>query len=139
MASGQIYKGKNLRILVGGLPVYHATSCSLSVTSSTDEVETKDTTGTIVTPGNTSYTLSTDALVAEGPSGATHVDTFQLLQHQINQDELTFQFTDSVVGNKVLSGSIFVVGIDLTSDVGSNATGSHSFTGNGDLLIDTVV
>ena len=121
MAAGDIYRGKNLRILVGGKPIFHATSCSMSVTSSTDEVETKDTQGTIVTPGNISYTLSTDTLVAESPEStdatpeATHVDVFTLLELQQSKTILQFQFVNvgldgmtAVSGTKVISGEVYI-------------------------------
>lgn len=145
MAAGQTYRGKHLRIIVDGKPLYHATSCSLDVTTNMDEVETKDTDGNIVTPGNYNFTLSTDGLVAEGPAGGTHVDTFDLLQLQLDGTSLAFEFANvgtsgdtPEAGTKLISGNMYVNSTGISSDTPATATGSHSFTGNGNLTITTV-
>lgn len=140
----RIYKGKELRILLGGKAIMHATSCSLSLTSSTDEVATKDTNGTIVSPGNVSGTLTSDSLIAQLETGedATHVSSFDLIAAQYAKTEYTFEFKEfgaaGASGNKFLSGSCFVTGNDLTADVGSNSTASVSFSVTGDVSIETI-
>ena len=122
----------------------HATSCSLSLTSSTDEVATKDTNGTIVSPGNVSGTLTSDSLIAqlEGAEATTHVSSFDLIAAQYAKTEFDFEFkefdTAGTTGNKFLKGKCFVTGNDLTADVGSNSTASVSFSVTGDVTIDTI-
>lgn len=140
MAQGDILQGTNLRFRFDGKTLYHATSCSMSSTTSTDETGTKDTSGTIVTPGDISRTLSTDSLIYHVPTGdeATQLDWTDLLELQNSGTELAFEFSVGQSGDQVVSGNCYVSSVDVTADNGSNATGSFSFIVNGDITVGLV-
>lgn len=140
MAQGQITRGTNLRFKFDGKTVFHATSCSLSSSTATDETGTKDTKGTIATPGDISRTLSTDALIYHVGAGDedTQTDWIGILQKQDAAEEFAFEFSTGASGDRIVSGSCFVSSVDITADNGSNATGSFSFMVSGDIVIDTI-
>ena len=139
MAAETIYKGKEMRLRFGEKTLYHATSCQLTVASKTQEVATKDTNGDIVTPDGYNSTLSTDSLWADKPNGTTtQVDPIDLLQNQLDETLLTFEFTTGVEGDRVVSGSCYVTNTDLGAEVGNNATAAFQFTVSGDIEIDVV-
>lgn len=139
MAAGTIFKGKDLRIKAGDKTLYHATNCQLTVASTTEEIATKDTNGTITTPDGYTSSLSTDSLWADKPDGSTtQLDPLDLLQHQLDEDLLTFEFSSGVVGERAISGNIYVTNTDLAAEVGSSATASFQFTVSGDISIDVL-
>lgn len=141
MAAGKIYNGKDVRLRIGDKVLYHSTSCQLTVASKTQEVATKDTNGDLVTPDGYNFSLSMDALWADIEAGetATQVDAGILLQHQLDEDVLTFEMTTSTAGDTVISGSCYVTNADLGAEVGNKATAAFQFTGTGDLTIGTEV
>ena len=137
MAQGDILKGKNLRFKFNTKTLYHATSCGMSSSSATDELATKDTSGTIVSMGDISRTLTTDSLIYHLPTAdeATSVDWTDLLEFQNAATELDFEFSLGAAGDQFVSGKCFVQQVDVTADNGSNASGSFSFIVNGDITI----
>lgn len=131
-------KGKNLRIIVGGKPLFHATECSLSITRDLEEIATKDTDGKEQLAGDYSWTMSTSALVNVDAGVTTHTKVETLVDAVLSGDTVTIEFTTDTTGERVYSGSAFVTQADLTAANGSVATGSFSFTGNGDLTAANV-
>ncbi len=139
MAAGQFYRGKNLRLKFGGKTLFHATSCSLSVSSDTEEIATKDTAGKVVIPGSYGGTLSTDALLADKENGSTTtVDAFDLLQFQLDKTEITWEFSTGVVGDRIISGTTYLTQTDFSAEEAGIATGSFSFITTGDITLATV-
>jgi hypothetical protein len=130
-----IYKGKNLRFSFGGKTLYHATSCKLSLSTKLEAIATKDTNGTVSTPSNYEWSLNTDALVANKPSGSTTQEGFMdLVALQLAGTEIVVTFTTGASGDFVLTGSVFIESSDITAETGNSVTGSFSFKGNGDLI-----
>jgi len=139
MAASTIYNGKNMRLHFGGKTLYHATNCQLTVSSETQELATKDTDGKIVSVDGYGATLSTDALWADKPNGSTtQVDPVDLLDFQIANTLLTWEFTTSVAGDKTISGSCYVTNSDLGAEVGNKATAAFQFLVSGDITTGTV-
>lgn len=139
MAAGKFYKGKNLRIRVEGNTLFHATSCSLSIDTEMETQSTKDTQGKVVSPGDYEGTLSTDCLLADKETGAVEVvDWSDLLQYQIDKTLLTWEFSTGVVGDKIISGSMYINNSSLTSENGATASGSFAFTIDQGITIATV-
>lgn len=139
MAAGQIFKGRDLRIKVGDKTLYHATNCQLTVATTTEELATKDTNGTIVTPDGYTSSLSTDSLWADKlEASSTQLDPLDLLQHQLDEDLLTFEFSSYVNGERTISGNCYVTNTDLGAEVGSSATASFQFTVSGDIDIEVI-
>lgn len=140
MAAGQIYKGKNVRFKFADKTLYHATSCTLAISSTLEEIATKDTNGTVSTPGNYSWTISTNALVADKPAlSATQSDFMDIVALQLAGTLIEVEFTDGATGSFVLSGSVYVESANITAEVGQSVTGDFSFKGTGDLVKSVVV
>ena len=133
MAVGQIYKGKNVRFSFNGATLYHATSCKLSVSTKLEEIATKDTDGTVSTPSNYAWSISTEALVADKPGASTQSDFMDILSLQLAGTEIDIEFSTGVTGDFILSGKVYCESLDINAEVGNSVTGSFSFKGNGNL------
>lgn len=136
----KIYKGRKVRISVGGKVIYHATECTVSVDSKTEVIATKDTQGDVVVPDGYSWTASTNALVAEVPTAmaTTHLKAMEVLNLQLNDTEVDFEFTTGEEDDFVLSGKAYITSASVTATVGTAVSGSFTFTGNGDLTLSVV-
>lgn len=135
-----IYKGKNLRFSLNGKTLYHATSCKLSLSTKLESIATKDTNGTVSTPSNYEWSITTDALVANKPTGSsTQSDFMDIVALQLAGTEIIVKFTTGISGDFVLTGNVFVESSDITAEVANSVTGSFSFKGNGDLVKTTGV
>lgn len=139
MAAGKFYKGKNLRIRIEGETLFHSTTCGLSVAKDMEDQSTKDTNGKIVIPGDYAGTLSMESLMADKEDGSTSVaDWADLLQYELDGTELSWEFSTGEVGDKIVSGKMYVNNTDLTAPNGETASASFAFTTNGDILISTI-
>jgi len=140
MAAGEFYKGKNLRISLEGKTLFHATSCSLSIQSDTDEIATKDTNGKVLIPGSYSGSLSMDNLLADIDAGnLTQVDQATLLGYQLANTEISWEFSTGVSGDMIISGTGYLTGSDLSAETEGISTGSFSIQTTGDITVSTVV
>ena len=129
-----IFQGKNVRISVEGKTIYHATSCKLDISMSLEEIATKDTEGSVNTPGNYTWNASTDALFATLPSGdTTHKSADEILDYLLAKTELDFEFSTNQSGLWVYAGKVYVESASIDATVGQSVTGSFTFKGNGDL------
>jgi hypothetical protein len=139
MAAGEFYRGKNLRISLEGNTLFHATSCSLSIQSDVDEVATKDTAGKILIPGSYSGTISIENLLADLDAGnLTQVDQATLLGYQLNNTEISWEFSTGVSGDILISGTGFLTGSDLSAETEGIGSGSFSIQTTGDITLATV-
>ncbi|MDM1408055.1 hypothetical protein [Myroides sp. DF42-4-2] len=139
MASEKFYKGKKVRISLGGKTLYHATSCKVDISTELEEIATKDTDGKISVPDGYSWSASTEALVADKPANSTQADAMDLIDYQLAGTELDFEFTTSVTGDFVLKGKVLVSQASVDASTGSAVKGSFSFVGQGDLTREVVV
>ncbi|MCO6149058.1 phage tail tube protein [Flavobacterium sp. NRK1] len=134
MAAGQIYKGKMVRISLGGKTLFHATESSISITTTLESIATKDTNGKVQIPSNYEWSASLSALVADkGADNTTQYGFTELVALQLANTELDFEFTTDTTGDFVFSGKVFINQADITASTENSASGSFSFTGNGDL------
>src|SRR5690606_30087307 len=138
MAAGQIYKGKNVRFSFEGKTLFHATTCSVSVSTTLESVATKDTNGTISIPGEYEWTLSTSALVADKPASSTQTDFMDLLELQLAGTEIDVEFTTGTTGDFILSGKAYIESSSINAETGNSVSGDFSFKGNGDLIKSVV-
>ncbi|MDM1065790.1 hypothetical protein HXZ88_09165 [Myroides odoratimimus] len=129
------YKGKDLRIKVGGKPMFHSTSCSISISTTLEAIATKDTNGTINAPGNYEWSLSAETLTVNKAVAGTQADTFDLLTIQLKGEEVEIEMTTGKKGDILLKGTAYIESTGITADNGSNSTASYSFKGNGDLSL----
>lgn len=127
--------GKKLRLKFDGKKLYHATDCSLSISSDTEEVASKDTNGKQVIPGDYGYTLSTSALYAVLESGlsGTHITSDVLLQAQLDKTPIEWDFLSEETGSVVYHGTAYVTQSDINAPNGSIANTSFTLTGSGDI------
>ena len=134
-----IFQGKNVRISVEGKTIYHATSCKVSASLNLEEVATKDTDGSVNSPGNYTWSASTDALLATLPSGdITHKTGDEILDYLLAKTELDFEFSTNENGQWKYIGKVYVNQADIDATVGQSVTGSFGFTGNGNLTKETI-
>ena len=119
--------------------MFHATACKLSVSTNLEAIATKDTNGTVTTPSNYEWSMTTDALVADKPSGSTTQSGFMdILQLQLSKTPINVEFSTQETGDFILSGQVFIESSDIDATVNQSVSGSFSFKGNGDLAFDTL-
>ncbi|MCO6149057.1 phage tail tube protein [Flavobacterium sp. NRK1] len=139
MAAGVIYKGKDVRIGLGGKTLWHATECSVSITNTLEAVSTKDTNGKIQVPSVYEWSASLSALVADKAADNTTQHSFtDLVAFQLANTELDLSFTTGVNGDFLYTGKVYINQSDITAATENSASGSFSFTGNGDLAFMAV-
>lgn len=139
MAAGQIYNGTNVRLSYDGKVLFHTTSCKLQISTKLEEIATKDTAGSVVTPGNYAWTVSAESLVADKPSASTtQVGAMDIVDLQLAKTPIDIEFTSGETGDWVYSGQVYVESADISAQVDQSMTGSFSFKGNGDLVKSTI-
>lgn len=132
-----IYQGHKTRFIFDTKKLLHATSCKISVSTKLEEIATKDTEGSVVTPSNYSWSGSAECLLANLPSGnTTHVTADDILAKQIAKDEIDVDFTTGETGDIIWSGKAYIESFETTADDGSAVKVSISIKGNGDLTQD---
>lgn len=137
--AAKIYKGKNVRLSIGGKTVFHSTSCTLGLTTTLEEIATKDTNGTISTPGSYAWTLGLNSLVADKDvSNTEQTDFMSVLDLQLAGTEVDIEFTTDVEGDFLLSGKAYIESCNITAEVGNSVSGDFSFKGNGNLTKSVV-
>lgn len=134
MATIGFNKGHDFRLSFGGKTLYHSTSCKLDIQNKTQDIATKDTNGEVSIAGAYSWTVSTEALMANKPALSTQVDSFELVAAILNKTEYQVEFTTGVSGDKAYSGTVIVTNASVTAAEGSMVNGSFSFKGTGDLV-----
>lgn len=131
--AGNTYAGKNLRIRVGGKTVFHATECTFTTSRNMESIASKDTNGEQVTPGNYTWGVSTNFLVANIPTASTtQIGTKQILDIYQAGTEVEVQFSTEIVGDVIITGQSFIESINMSAPTNGVSTGDASFKGNGD-------
>lgn len=134
-----VYDGSDLRFTLDGKTVYHATSCSISMTRATKERATKDTTGTEMAKGIKSWSGSGDGLAVMAlPAGVTDSQAFEDLFDMYDDDDsanlVDVEFTlgpAGTTGDTYYKGKAIITQLDATSPNEEDATVSFSLTGSG--------
>jgi len=131
-------KGKGLRIALDGDKLWHATSCGIDSTSKSDTVNSKDTSGDVVTISGYSYTLSMEGLYATLPDGTPDRVTADdlMILHQAGTMVPWQMVSDD--SKYVYAGFAYVTQGGISAPTEGNATASFSFTGSGDYTITLV-
>jgi len=138
--AGNTYAGKNLRIRVDGKTVFHATECTFTTSRNMESVASKDTNGEQVMPGNYTWGVSTNFLVANIPTAsATQIGTKEVLDIYQAGTEVEVQFSTNIVGDVVITGNSFIESINMSAPTNGVATGDASFKGNGDFVTTVAV
>lgn len=133
--AGNTYAGKNLRIRVDGKTIFHATECSFTTSRNMESIASKDTNGEQVTPGNYTWGVSTNFLVANIPNASTtQIATKQILDTYQAGTEVEVQFSTEIVGDVIITGNTFIESINMNAGTNGVATGDASFKGNGDFV-----
>lgn len=129
----KIYKGKNLRIFVGGKALLHSTECGFSTSTNFESIATKDTNGNVQTPGNYEWSVTANTLfVDKDVLDTDRFDTLELLEQYLAQEEVTIQFMTNIGQEVVIAGSAYMSGVNFSAPTEGSATGDFSFQGNGD-------
>jgi len=136
MSTNGTYKGKNLRIKIDGLTVFHATECKFDSTMKIDSIATKDTDGEMGVTGNYSWGVSTNMLMANTPSGSTTTQGFlELINKHQSGTEVEVSFTTNIVGDVVITGNAFIEKMGAAAGVNGLATADATFKGNGSYIV----
>jgi len=131
--AGNTYAGKNLRIRVEGKTIFHATECTFTTSRNMESIASKDTNGEQVTPGNYTWGVSTNFLVANIPTASTtQIATKQILDTYQAGTEVEVSFSTEIVGDVIITGQSFIESINMSAPTNGVATGDASFKGNGD-------
>jgi len=136
--AGEPVKGKNLRLSFDGKTLYHATSCSMSISTNFATLASKDTEGEMSLPDNYTWNVSTSAIVANKPVGSTQADFMDIVDLHLDQVEVDIEFTTAITGDKVIKGKAFVESSAINAEVGNYASGDFSFKGNGNLTREII-
>jgi hypothetical protein len=133
------YKGKDLRISLGGKVLYHASECGMNISKTFEEIATKDTNGTNSIPGEYTWSLSSSSLISNKPAlSTTQLDLKDLVEAQLAGTPFEIEFTTGTVGDVIFTGNVYVENVDIAAATGSVATGSFSFKGDGELTVASV-
>lgn len=136
---GKIYKGKNVRFSANGKTLYHSTSCNISISTPFEELATKDTEGTVVIPGDYTWSAGASSLVAEKDiSDTDKVDFMSIVDLHLDATEIDFEFTTNETGDFLLAGKVYVETSDITAENGNSVSGSFAFKGSGKLTKSVV-
>ena len=138
--AGNTYAGKNLRIRVGGKTIFHATECTFTTSRNMESIASKDTNGEQVTPGNYTWGVSTNFLVANKPTASTtQIGTKEILDTYQAGTEVEVQFSTEIVGDVIITGQSFIESLNMSAPTNGVATGDASFKGNGDFVTTVAV
>ena len=138
--AGNTYAGKNLRIRVAGKTIFHATECTFTTSRNMESIASKDTNGEQVTPGNYTWGVSTNFLVANKPAASTtQMGTKEVMDLYKNGTQVEVQFSTKIIGDVIIKGQTFIEGMNMSSGTNGAATGDCSFKGNGDFTTDLVI
>lgn len=137
-----VIDGTDLRIYIGGNPIGHATSCSLSFSKETRETVSKDNVGgwSESESGQKSATLSFEGFFTETALlGGNTVETAPDLFDAFSSDALiSWKFTTGVTGSEEYSGNAIMNSLEFSAPVDENATHSGSLTVSGAVTKATV-
>jgi hypothetical protein len=138
--AGNTYAGKNLRIRVEGKTVFHSTECTFTTSRNMESIASKDTNGEQVTPGNYTWGVSTNFLVANKPTASsTQIGTKEILDTYQAGTEVEVQFSTEIVGDVIITGQSFIESLNMSAPTNGVATGDASFKGNGDFVTTLAV
>lgn len=135
----KIYKGKNVRLILDGKKVFHATECGISISVNLESIATKDTNGKISIPSDYEWSATLSALVADkDPVSLTHHSFTDVVKNCIDMKECDFQYTTDETGDFLFTGKVYINQADISANTDSSASGTFSFTGNGNLVLSEV-
>ncbi|WP_121665240.1 phage tail tube protein [Mesonia aquimarina] len=135
MAGEKVINGE-LRLTLDDGTVYHATSCSLSLTREIRDRITKDTDGIERAKGKKSWTATMDALATYNGDGTDTNDFFLVfdMYDDDSTDSIAIEFVpDEDDATYKLTGTAFISQLDLTAPVNEDATTSISLSGTNKL------
>lgn len=122
--------GTDLRFYLGGVPVGHATTCTLDMTKETRQTVSKDNTSNWAeSEGSTkSATLSFEGFytLAATIGGVTVEGADDLFDLFDGTDLIAWKFSDEETGNVEYSGNAIMTGLSFTAAVNENANHSSS-------------
>jgi hypothetical protein len=138
MAAGKTYKGKNLRIFIDDETIFHSTECSFATSRTFDGIASKDTNGTIQSPGNYEWSINGNQLISDKAALSSQEDTASLLQKFKDATLVEVKFTTDIAGDVVVSGNMYIQSFNMSAPTNGVATGDFSLVGDGDFELGTV-
>lgn len=132
-----LYDGTTMRIKIGTKVLFHETNAKLNSTIPFKEVASKDTAGTLSTPGTQSWSISCSSLIANG-DGSTQEDLATLYASHKAKTLVSIEFSTDVSGDVVFAGSAYIENYNVDSSNDEEVKGDFSFKGDGELTIAVV-
>ncbi len=132
----EYYQGSALRIKIGTKTIFHEVECKLDFKRDMKEIGSKDVTGTLVSPGKKSFTLTGKA-IAKNSDGSTQEDINSLLTAYDAGTEIDITLADGVSGNIAITGKAYIESISVNSKDEEIVDYDFSFVGNGAATIGT--
>lgn len=140
-SNSDIVKGNQLQVFIGNDPIAFATSCTLTVTTNTTQIATKDHGEYPSTlPQSITWEITADNLYAGDANLLTSQKEMSTVNVKFapvsNYDSKGLVGTDHAnwtAGNAIVSGDAYITSISINAATGDNATYSVTFTGAGPL------
>lgn len=127
--------GNNLRIEIGGKPIFGAKTCKISLSREFLDILNKDTANfKDRLPDGIEWSASCDSDV-QFATNATKTLMKDILDAFLAGTSVSLTFTTKVTGDWVLSGSAFIDKFDLDATKKSVVSGAYSFTGSGAITV----
>lgn len=138
-----IYKGDNLRVMVGGKCICQSTTCTVQINRNMDESSTKDSANLWAEnePGMGSWSIQCDSLTAltdNGSNGETTIDLLDIILGG-TKVQLTFDVTAGTMNRVGQNSAIKMTGYAYLNDTNiqaahaQNSSTGYTFTGTGAL------
>ena len=130
----RIIQGEDIILLVDEKTTLHATTHTLKVDLELKELRTKDTNGKEKSPGDISWSVEGDGLVAVDPNITAAHKAEDVLGIVLSKKLVDVVVKSPVAGLlKTYTGKGYITSFSLGAPAGDNATYSYSITGSGDL------
>lgn len=133
-AERKIIQGEDIVLLVDEKTTLHATTHSLKVDLELKELRTKDTNGKEKWPGDISWSVDGDGLVAIDTSVENAHTSEDILALVLAKKSVDVVIKSPLSGlTKLYKGKAYITSFSLSTPAGDNATYSYSLTGSGNL------
>ncbi|MFD1292633.1 phage tail tube protein [Lutibacter holmesii] len=129
--------GSLMRLSVDGENIFHETKVSISGDTDFNDVATKDTDGTVSTPGQKSWSLSVEGVMSNDDPGTKH-DVASIVGLWNTQALVEIMVTDAVTGHIEYSGSAYIQNWSKDAENDESVTFSYSLKGTGSLTVGAV-
>ena len=128
-------EGSKMRIKTATKEVLHELDATLTESRDFEEIASKDIVGKNFTPGESNWSLSSNAWADNTPGAAK--DLKAIADDFENKALVAVTFTDGVSGNIIFSGSAYIENYSVKAAHGTTVTFDYNLKGVGPLVKGT--